>query len=156
MVLVYSGSDPTDSGNWASGITQAAFTYAPLSSAQQSVMQSRGGNPDFITVTWINALQQKRESWVYLSGVPTTYNFLNGGLQDQGTATGTAAGNTPKVDPGLFNPQLTLSQLTAAFGPPDSVGPLDGAPDFQAVHYSFGLDAVFLNGRLSSATSYSP
>ena len=156
MVLVYAGADPTNSNNWASPLSQVTVSYLPLSAAQQAILQSRGGNPDFLAATWIDELRQKRELWLYLSGTPTTYSFLNGDLQSQSPASGSAGGATPKVDPSLFTPQTTLDQLTAAFGPPTKVAPLQGAPDLQAVSYSVGLDVILRNGRVSAAASFVP
>jgi hypothetical protein len=156
MALVYAGTDATDSRNWASAVSSATITYTTLSPVQQSIIQSRGGNPDFLVVLSLAEQLQKHETWVYLSGNPTTYSFLNGDLQSQSPASGSSGGATPKVDPSLFSPQTTLGQLTAVFGPPTSVGPLEGTPEFEAVSYSVGLDVVFRNGRLSSATTSSP
>ena len=156
MAMVYAGADATDSQNWASPVSQAILTYAPLSPVQQSIIQSRGGNPDFLVVIWSPELLQKRETWVYLSGNPTRYMFLNGNLESQEVVSNTAGGATPKVNPNHFTPQTTLDLLTAAFGPPTSVAAIEGLSDFQAVSYSFGLDVVLRNGRLSSATTSSP
>ena len=154
MLMVYPGQDVTSPLNWASPVATATFSYAPLSPAQQAIIQSRGGNPDLLAVTWVDEQVQKRETWIYLSGVPTVYQFLSGRLQSQFAASGSGAG--PKVDPSLFTPQLTLQQLEGAFGSPTSVGPLPNAPDLQAVTYAFGLTVVFRNGVFSSASTSIP
>ncbi len=156
MALVYAGTDATDSRNWASPVSQATVTYTPLSPVQQSIIQSRGGNPDFLVVFWVAELLQKRETWVYLSGNPTRYLFLNGNLEGQEVVSDTTGDPGPKVDPNQFTPQTTLDLLGAVFGPPTSVSSLEGVPEFQTVSYAFGLDVVLRNGRLSSATTSRP
>lgn len=156
MAMVYAGMtlDPNNlAPSLASGISQATLTYTPLSVEQQALLAARG-RPDHISVFWSDGAQQKRESWLYLSGSPTRVAFLNGVQQSQETVPGGGAG--PKVDPSLLTPQTTQSQLTAAFGPPTSVTAVDGAPQFQVVSYGVGLTAVFLNGRFSSASSTTP
>ena len=156
MAMVYAGADATDSRNWASAVSSATVSYMPLSPAQVSIIQSRGGNPDLLAATWVDELLQKRELWLYLSDSPTTYSFLNGELQSQSPASGAAGGATPKVDPSLFSPQTTLDKLTAAFGPPTSVAPLNGAPDLQTVSYSVGLKVILRAGRFSAAATFIP
>ena len=156
MAMVYAGSDATNSANWASSVSQATVSYASLSPVQQSIIQSRGGSPDFLVVFWFPELLQKHETWVYLSGNPIRFIFLNGNLESQEVVSNSSAGAGPKVDPNQFSPQTTLNQLTAAFGPPTNVAPIEGLSGFQAVSYSFGLDVVLQNGRLNSATTSSP
>ena len=156
MAMVYAGTDATNSSNWASPVSQTTMSYAPLSSVQQSIIQSRGGSPDFLVVFWFPELLQKHETWVYLSGNPIRFIFLNGNLESQEVVSNSSAGAGPKVDPNQFSPQTTLNQLTAAFGPPTNVAPIEGLSGFQAVSYSFGLDVVLQNGRLSSATTSGP
>jgi hypothetical protein len=154
MALVYAGTDATNSSNWASGVSQAAVSYAPLSPEQQAVLQSRG-NPDLLSVLWVEELNQKQESWLYLAPAPSTrFRFLNGTLEGQEPVPDATGGPGPKLDPNLFTPQTTLSQLTAAFGAPASTESFAGG--FQGVRYSLGLDVVLRNGRLSSATTLIP
>jgi hypothetical protein len=156
IAMVYAGMTPDPSNlapSLASGISQAALAYTPLSAAQQTLIASRG-KPDFISVLWSDDAQQKRESWLYGSGTPTRIVFLNGVQQSQETVSASGAG--PRVDPGLLTPQTTQSQLTATLGPPTSVTPVDGAPAFQAVSYHNGLTAIFRNGRFSSASITTP
>ncbi len=126
----------------------------PLSAAQQAILQSRG-NPNFLAVFWLAEALQKRESWLYLSDPPTQYAFVNGDLQSANPVPepGTPG---PNVDPSLLTPQTTLDQLTAAFGPPTSVTPVDGAPEYQRVEYGFGLRVILQNGRLVSAATGAP
>jgi hypothetical protein len=156
MALVYAGADVTDLSNWASPLSRVVVSYNPLSPAQQAVIQSQGGNPDLLAVTWVDERHEKWESWVYLSGSPTIYSFLNGTSQGQGPASGFASGAAPKIDPSLFNPQTTLDTLTAAFGPPASVTPFTAAPNLQVVHYAIGLDVILRDGLLSSAITSIP
>jgi hypothetical protein len=156
MALVHAGTDATDSRNWASPVSQSTVSYTPLSPVQQSIMQSREGNPDFLVAMWLPELLQKQETWVYLSGNPIRFVFLNGNLQTQEIISNASGGPGPKVNPGLFTPQTTLDQLMGAFGPPASMAPIEGLSGFQAVSYSFGLDVVLRNGRLSTATTSNP
>jgi len=156
MLLVYAGADLTNALNWASPISQATFSYSALSPAQKSIIQSRGGNPDLLAASWVNERNEKRESWLYLSGAPMTYSFLNGDLLSQSTPSGSFAGTTPQLDPGLFSPQTTLTQLTAVLGPPAGSTSLQGAPNLQAVHYPVGLDVILRDGRFSSAVTSTP
>jgi hypothetical protein len=107
-------------------------------------------------MTWIAEQNERRESWIYFSGSPTIYRFLNGALQGQTPAPGVPTGPTPKVDPALFNPQTTLAQLTARFGPPASETGLDGVAGLEVVKYNFGLSVVFRDGILSSASATVP
>jgi hypothetical protein len=158
MGMAYAGVTP-DPGNLqpalASNISQTTVTYGPLSAAQQSLLQTRGGNPDHLAVLWVDELSQKSESWLYLSPAPPTrFRFLNGALQGQEPVPDATGGPGPKLNPNLFTPQTTLGQLTAAFGQPASSEPFAGG--FQLDHYALGLDVVLRNGRLSSATTSIP
>jgi hypothetical protein len=155
MALVYAGADATDSRNWASNVSVATLSFTPLSPTQRSILQQRG-NPDFLAVIWVADLLEKRESWLYVTGTPTSYEFLNGSLQSQTPFSGTASGTPPRVNPNLFTPQTTLQQLIAAFGPPTTVEPLEGTPDFQIVNYAFGLNVVISNGRLAAVSTSTP
>ena len=158
MVMVYAGMTP-DPGNLppslASGIAQATVAYTSLSAAQQTLLASRG-NPDFLSVFWFDELNQKRESWLYLSAPPTEVVFVNGNQETQETVSGLTGGPGPKANPALFTPQTTQSQLTAAFGPPTSVTPVDGAPEFQVIRYGIGLTVILRNGRFSSVSTPTP
>lgn len=156
MYLVYAGADAADQLNWASGASQADISYTPLSAEQQSVIQSQGGNPDFLSLFWIDELQQKREAWLYMSATPTSFVFVNGNLESQEAATDVTGGPGPRVDPGVFTPQTTLDQLTAAFGPPTTVAPVEGLPEYQSVVYSSGIYVILRNGRLITATTSAP
>jgi len=156
MAMVYAGVTPDPNNlppSLAAGISQATLTYAPLSAEQQALLTSRG-RPDHISVLWSDGAQQKRESWLYLSSPATRFAFLNGAQQSQDAVSD--GGSGPKLDPGLFTPQTTQAQLTAAFGHPTSVTPIDDAPQYQVVNYGVGLNAVFLNGRFSSASTTAP
>src|SRR5262249_45478222 len=146
MVMVYAGADPLDQRNWASSITSATVSYAPLSAAQTSVKSARG-NPDLLVVTWLPDAGQKQETWMYLGGTPNKLVFINGEQPSQDTVALPPADVGPKLDPALFTPQTTPASLTTALGPPTSVSPVDGAPEFQALSWGFGLDVVLLNGR---------
>jgi hypothetical protein len=155
MAMVSAGADATDAHNWVSNVSSVTVSYTPLSPAQRAILQQRG-NPDFFSVIWTPELLQMRESWLYLSGSPTRYEFLNGNLGSQTAASGSPKSTPPRVDPNLFTPQTTLDQLVVAFGPPTSVAPLPGAPDYTVVSYSFGLSVVLRTGRLSSALTFIP
>jgi hypothetical protein len=155
MALVYAGADASNPQNWASALSSATVTYAPLSTAQTSIQSARG-NPDLLVVTSLPDVNQKRETWMYLSGTPNRFVFVNGDSTGESSVALTPADIGPKVDPALFTPQTTLGDLTAALGPPTSVGPLEDAPEYQIVSYAVGLDVVFLNGRLSSAVTSHP
>jgi hypothetical protein len=153
--LVYTGTDPTNSQNWASPLASASVAYAPLTPEQVALKATRG-NPDALSVTWAPELNQKRETWMYLSGSPNELVFVNGALQSAGSIALSPGDVGPKLDPALFTAQTTLATLTAALGPPASVTASEAAPGFQLVSYAFGLDVVFLNGRLSSAVTSAP
>jgi hypothetical protein len=155
MALVHAGADPTDPDNWASGASEVAVSLAPLSPAQREVLQSRG-NPDFLVVLWFAEALQKRESWLYLSQSPTRFGFVNGALVTEEAVADASGGPGPKVDPGLFTPQTTLEQLTAALGPAASATPVEDAPDHELVTYASGLRVVLREGRLSSALTAAP
>jgi hypothetical protein len=157
MGMAYAGVTP-DPGNLqpalASNISQTTVAYAPLSPEQQAVLQARA-NPDILSVLYVEELNQKQESWLYLSPAPPTrFRFLNGALQGQDTVSGATGGPGPKLDPSRFTPQTTLGQLTAAFGQQASTEPFAGG--FQVVRYALGLDVVLRNGRLSSANTRIP
>jgi hypothetical protein len=137
----------------ASNIAEAAVTYAPLSAEQQALLQSRG-NPDFLSVLWVGQLDQKMESWLYLSSPATRYSFVNGALDVQEPEPDPGGGPGPKLDPSLFTAQTTLAQLTAALGPPSSTETL--VEGFEAARFPAGLDVTFRDGRLSSATTRTP
>jgi len=156
--MAYAGVAPNP-GNLqpalASNISQTTVVYGPLSAAQQALLQTRGGNPDHLAVLWVEELNQKDESWLYLTPTPPTrFRFRNGALQGQEPVPGATGGPGPKLNPNLFTPQTTLGQLTAAFGQPASTEPFAGG--FQLDHYALGLDVVLRNGRLSSATTSIP
>jgi hypothetical protein len=155
MAMVYQGADATDSRNWASNVSSVTVSYTPLSPAQRAILQERG-NPDFLSVIWNLEYLQMRESWLYLSGSPTRYQFLNGNLESQTAVSGATGGAGPKVDPTLFTPQTNLGQLAVAFGPPTSVAAVDGAAEFQIVSYSFGLSVVIRDGQLNSVLTFTP
>jgi len=152
--LAYAGTDASDTKNWASPIASVELSHAPLSPAQTALLAARGRKPDLLAISWFPESFQKRETWIYLGGGATKFVFLNGNLT--GEAPTSAGGTGPAVDPGLLNPQTTLAGLTAALGPPSSVEVLEEAPEFQAVHYAFGLDVLLRDGRFSSALSYQP
>jgi hypothetical protein len=154
-VLVHAGADATNSQNWASPLTSASVAYAALTPEQAALKASRG-NPDALTVSWLPALNQKRETWMYLSGSPNQLVFVNGALESATSVSLSPADIGPKLDPALFTPQTTLASLTAVLGPPTSVAASDAAPGFQLVGWAFGLDVVLLNGRLSSAVTSAP
>ena len=158
MGMAYAGVAPNP-GNLqpalASNISQATVVYGPLSAEQQALLQTRGGNPDLLSVLWVDELFEKSESWLYLTPTPPTrFRFLNGALQEQEPVPGATVGPGPKLNPNLFTPQTTLGQLTAAFGQPASTEALAGG--FQLVHYTLGLDVVLRNGRLSTANTSIP
>jgi hypothetical protein len=155
MAMVYAGADATNSSNWASPVSQATISYGPLSPVQRAILEERG-NPDFLAVTWMPELLQLRESWLYLSGGPIRFVFLNGEAESVTAVSDPPAGPGPKLDPNLFTPQTTLDRLVAAFGPPTSVVPVEGAPEFQVVSYAVGLDVVLRDGRLSSVITSVP
>jgi len=155
MVMAYAGTDALDSRNWASAITSATVSYSALSAAQTSIKSARG-NPDLLVVTWMPDVNQKQETWMYFSGTPNKFVFLNGVQTGQDTVSLPLDQTGPKVDPALFTPQTTVASLTAALGPATSVTPVDGAPQFRTVSYAFGLDVILLNGRLSSAMTSHP
>lgn len=150
MALIHAGADPTDFANLASGVSQVDVVNAPLSAAQQALLQSRG-NPDFLAVFWFDQALQKRESWLYHSGTPTRYGFLDGVLDSEEVVSDPSPGPGPKLDPGLFTPQTTLDDLVAVFGPPASVTPVEDAPGHELVTYTSGLVVILRDGRLSSA-----
>ena len=155
MALAYAGATP-DLNNLgpslASGISQTTVTFTPLSAAQQTLLASRG-NPDFLSVFWVDEANQKRESWLYVSSPPMQVVFVNGAQESQESVSGVTGGPGPKVDPSMFTPQTTPGSLTSAFGPPSSVTPVDGAPSLQAVSYGVGITAIFRNGRFSSVSA---
>lgn len=153
MGLVYAGTNPTDTRNWASAIASVELSYGPLSPAQTSLIAARG-RPDLLAVSWLPESSQKRETWIYLSGEATKFVFLNGNLTSQSA---TAPGGTgPRIDPGVLSPQTTLDSLIANLGPPTSVASLEDAPEFQAVSYAFGLEVLLRHGRLTSAWTFQP
>jgi hypothetical protein len=154
MALVYPGTDVRDPANWASGLALAAVNYAPLSPEQEGRLGARG-NPDFLSVLWVDELLQKRESWLYLSDPPTQMVFVNGVLESEGPAD-PGGGPGPRLPPGLFSAQTTEAQLTAAFGAPTSVTPFEGAPQYVQLSYGPALVVVLRNGRLSSVLTGVP
>lgn len=155
LALGYAGTtpNPANPATLASNLAQAPITYTPLSVAQQTLIQQRG-RPDVLTVLWLDLIDQKTESWLYLTNPPTRFRFVNGALQAQEAAADVTPGVGPKFDPAVFTPQLTPSQLHATFGPPTSTETLDGG--FAVHHYASGLDVVFQNGVLSSANTFVP
>jgi hypothetical protein len=158
LALVYAGVTPNPANlapSLAGPVSNATLAYTPLSAAQESLIASRG-KPDFLTAFWFDLAQEKRESWLYVSGPQNQVTFVNGSLESQETVSDLTGGPGPKVDPGLFTPQTTLAQLTAAFGPPASVTPVDGAPEVQQITYGFGLTVLLRNGRFSSAVTGLP
>lgn len=140
----------------ASTIAQIDVTYGALSPVQQSILQSRGGNPDLLAVIWLPDSHQNRSSWSYFSGNPVRFTFLNGALKSQQALSNTPGTPGPHIDPSQINPQTTLNSLMATFGQPASIGPNADDPDFTEVHYASGLDVTLLNGHLSSATTSLP
>ena len=140
----------------AAPVAQATLTYAPLSPIQQSILQSRGGNPDLLATIWLPDAHQNRASWSYFSGNPIRFTFLNGNLVSQQALSTPPTTAGPRLDPSLLTPQTNLTALTAAFGSPTSVGPNADAPEFTEVHYAFGLDVTLLSDHLSSATTSLP
>jgi hypothetical protein len=156
LALGYAGVTPNPAnlaGTLASNVAQATFTYTALSAAQQALLQQRG-RPDVLTVLWVDALDQKTESWLYLSSPPTRFRFVSGELQAHGPATDVTPGVGPKFDPAVFTPQLTPDQLHATFGQPTSIETL--AEGFVVHHYASGLDVVFQQGVLSSVNTFVP
>ncbi len=149
-----------DLSNLKAGITstiaQVDVTYGALSPVQQSILESRGGNPDLLAVIWLPDSHQNRASWSYFSGNPVRFTFLNGALESQQALSNTPGTQGPHIDPSQINPQTTLNSLMATFGQPASIGPNADDPDFTEVHYASGLDVTLLNGHLSSATTSLP
>jgi hypothetical protein len=155
IVLLQTGGSLLDPNAYASSVASATFSFTPLSQTQQDVITQRG-NPDFLVTTWVAEMDEKRDAWLYLSSNPTKYVFVNGALESQSTATGSASGSAPKVDPSLLTPQTTLDQLVENFGPPTSTETLEGVTDFQTVKFSNGLEAVLRKGHLTAADTLSP
>jgi hypothetical protein len=156
LALGYAGTPP-DLANLAttlaSNLAQAPVTYTALSAAQQVLLQQRG-RPDVLTVLWVDVVDQKTESWLFLTAPPTRFRFVNGGLQAQEPAADVTPGVGPKFDPAVFTPQLTPAQLHATFGPPTSIETLEAG--FAIHHYASGLDVVFQHGVLSSVNTFVP
>jgi hypothetical protein len=155
MALVHAGISVDAENAFASGIAWAVFSFQPLSAAQSAIIQERG-NPDLLTTTWVDEIQEKRDVWLYVSGTPTQYTFVNGDLESQRTVDALSGGTPPKVDPSLFTAQTTLDQLTAALGPPTSVENVEGTGAYQTATFSLGLTATFYQGYLVTVSTYSP
>jgi hypothetical protein len=149
MVLTHTGTS-----SFASNVSTASFTVAPLSKEQTAVLQARG-NPEFLVVSWLAEEARKNESWFYYSGNPTIYKFRNGDLISQTPLSGPTPKPVAKVDPSLFTPQTTLHTLTQVLGPPVSVIPTDPEilPGYETVTYTFGLEVILRDGRLFSVRS---
>jgi hypothetical protein len=156
VVLLYAGKNFGDEDALASEPASGGFTFDALSERQRALIAERG-NPDLLTVTWIAVLKQKQEVWFYYSDEPTQYDFLNGDLTSESALTGSLGGAAPALDPSLLTPQTTLEGLTAVFGTPSDVTRFaDGAPGYQGVTFSAGLQVVFRNRRLTFAETFVP
>jgi hypothetical protein len=150
MALMQAGK-PAAVETLASPVANATLTFAPLSAAQQAMLQQRG-NPDSYTMFWIDETHEKREVWLYRSAPAVTMVFVNGAL-DSTTPLSTPGGGSLKVDPGLFTPQTSRAQLIEKFGPPTSQSPTEG---FDLLSFAGGLGVIFTNNRLISVSTETP
>jgi hypothetical protein len=120
-----------------------------LSEDQRALIAERGGNPDYILITFNTNPLRVEENWTYISTPATEYAFYDGTRSDGDKLLNLQAGVTrrpPKLDPARFSRTSTLQQINGFFGMQGNQ--ISAGPITTFAWPGFGLLATFQNGAL--------